>query len=1003
MSRLFDAHTGKQISPKLIARTTTWLVLAAVCALLLIAAPALVPPLRGDQDPCSLPPQPGCFVRPSRDIALMVDASGSIEDRGQTYNSAIEGIIRAVNDPTSIPRDGSVAICVVVFNGAATIGVPLTDINSESDASKVASTLQTLKCSSIHTLIFPCPFGQTLYTAAIKAADAHVNKARQANPKPNTGRAFVMISDGQPEDPDFGVEAFTEARNASATLGIPFESDAILIGLDTSSEEFQTSKATIDQIVFPAPTSDLPGATFAINTGDCSLEGATFGSDCSRQSNELAELIRKIVFQPLATKSLTVTTENDTDPGSTPAPGQLSLRQAIEMANCNGGGAAIGFASGINGKTISLTSALPPIASPDVVINGCADSACAPGITIDGGGKFADGLSVRSNRDTVRGLHIINFTRSGIAIQPLCPNDTVGHNIIELNVLDNNPIGVLVGQLPDQSASVNVRNTISRNAFSRGAPAADAPPAALIDLSADGPTANDAGDGDQGPNTLLNFPDFMECATGANNTVDVSGVLLTPPSDGATVQIYGVTSFRTVSTNVVIDGASYLATTKADATGKFTATGVTPSTTGIYTALVIDDLKSDNPADGSANTSELMSDSPSTPLPKSMASVTTSVAFGDSPINTPQTKPVDISNGGTAPLIIKSCSIGRCPGANSDNRDRFSVTGCPAGPIDPGQKVTINVIFNANACGPAAACLILATNDPFNPLIFVSLTGNGTAPPHAVVQDGVTSLTFKGQVAQGSPRPNPKTQSFTVNNTGCSGLVIQRATLVRLSGSSSATDDSGTFKVTPQGQSGFPVTIAAQGSVTFVVAFNPVIPAVVQSGSPTVKDILPHAVNDLLTLEAANGERVNIALQGKIKKPFIFIDPRNPANAPVVTLCVSGNEFIVEFSAYDSNLNLSNATYQFQDSSGRPVGAAFSVDLQQAISSKNIAEGQSVTITQHFTGANDNKSVSSVSLTVSDGESGQTVTATAGSCGSSAGASISSTPFGGNRKSRRRQ
>lgn len=965
----------------------------SICAIA-ISAVCFAPARQTQVDPCSIPPGPSCFVPPIRDIAFIVDASGSTATRGQSYNAAIEGVIRAVGDSTIIPRNGSVAVAVVVFDGAATVAVPLTDINSSAVADSIVAKLNTLKCADPSSIVFPCPAGQTVYTAGIQAADANVNQTRGANPKAGVSRAYLLITDGQPEDPDLGINAVNEARIASTILGIPFEFDVVLLGLDTASPEFAASKARVDQLVFPQPTDSLPGATFAIDAGDCNVPGAGFNADCSRQSNQLAEFARQIVRGPVPTLTLEVAT------GADPASGQasgLTLRQALSMANCNGGATTITFDDSLHGTTITLSSALPPITAPDVVIDACDGSGadCEPGVTIDGGGTVADGLALRSNRNTIRGLRLINFTRAGIAIEPRCPADAVGHNVVEHNALENNPFGVLVKQFGDQTGNENVRNRISRNTFSRPVPGAGAAPSTLIDLKGDGPTPNDTGDADQGPNTLLNFPDVLGVIAGANNTVTVSGTLNSPPAAGAIVEIYEVTGSRVVDGKVVVDAASFLGEAAVGAGGAFTAAGLPPATSGVYSALVINGGAGDNPVDSSADTSELMFDSDQTPLPKSKATVTTSVSFGDAQLGTPQNRPVTITNTGTAPLVIRSCSIGRCPGANTDNRSQFSVTGCPTGPINPGQTATITVTFNAAECGPAAACLILETNDPLLPQVFTALSGNGAAPAHAVVQGGITSLTFKRINAAGAPRTNPKTLTFTVNNTGCVGLQIQRATLARVTGSNVQPDNSNTFSVTPVGQTTtFPVTISARGSVTFRVAFNPVIPGVVE-GTPSVRDVLPDDVTDRLTLDADNGEQVTLTLFGRIKKPFVFIDPDNPANSPSARLCRSGDEFIVEFSAYDPNLNLSRANYQFLDASGRLVGGSIDVDIQQAIAGRNIQKGQSVTVTQRFSGADDNRRVNAVQISVTDGETNRGIRATGVETGCSttarAGASLTAT------------
>ena len=117
----------------------------------------------------------------------------------------------------------------------------------------------------------------------------------------------------------------------------------------------------------------------------------------------------------------------------------------------------------------------------------------------------------------------------------------------------------------------------------------------------------------------------------------------------------------------------------------------------------------------------------------------------------------------------------------------------------------------------ADTCLFLQSNDPKNPQIIIVLTGTGVSTANAVIQGGVNTLTFKRVAARGTPRSNPQTLTFTVNNAGCSALTLQSATLTR----GGQTDDSGTFTVVPQGaQTSFPVTLGVGNSVTFAVQFQ---------------------------------------------------------------------------------------------------------------------------------------------------------------------------------------
>ena len=160
---------------------------------LLVAAPLIAPRHQQAQDNCTPVQAEGCYVQAKRDIAFLIDATGSVEQRGQTYNIQVEGVRRAISDPTVIPRDGSVAVAVIVFNEAAQVFVPLTEVTSEAVAQQIAKAVDSLKCTDIHSHHFPCPMGATLYAPAIQAADIHLSRARNDNPKPGVHRVFSLL------------------------------------------------------------------------------------------------------------------------------------------------------------------------------------------------------------------------------------------------------------------------------------------------------------------------------------------------------------------------------------------------------------------------------------------------------------------------------------------------------------------------------------------------------------------------------------------------------------------------------------------------------------------------------------------------------------------------------------------------------------------------------------------------------------------------------------------
>ena len=252
--------------------------LRAVVIALMVAAVMISPDHpRAAQDDCSTPPKEGCFIQPRMDLVFMIDSSGSIASRGQTYNIELEGLQRALRDPATIPRDGSIAVSVVVFNGAATVAVSLTDINSPADAEEIAGHIEALKCANLQSQTAPCPFGETRYSPAILIADIDASHVRSLNPKPGARRVMILSSDGQPEDLEQAIQEVNKARIAATLIGVQFEFDAFLVGLNSvTSPEYASAKAGLDRLVSPQPAGDLPGAVLPIEGGPCNLNGADF-------------------------------------------------------------------------------------------------------------------------------------------------------------------------------------------------------------------------------------------------------------------------------------------------------------------------------------------------------------------------------------------------------------------------------------------------------------------------------------------------------------------------------------------------------------------------------------------------------------------------------------------------------------------------------------------------------------------------------------------------------
>jgi hypothetical protein len=147
--------------------------------------------------------------------------------------------------------------------------------------------------------------------------------------------------------------------------------------------------------------------------------------------------------------------------------------------------------------------------------------------------------------------------------------------------------------------------------------------------------------------------------------------------------------------------------------------------------------------------------------------------------------------------------------------------------------------------------------------------------------------------------------------------------------------------------------------------FTPIIPAV---SSATIGLSAEEVLPDVVTATLSFGGSEAIHLTGRVSTAVRLINPVKTRKAPLIGFTRLGSDFLVEFSVYDSNLDVDRARIQFLDGAGRTVGDAFNIDLAPTLRSRNLVTGQSFTITQRFTGARDNSKVAGARVTVFDAE-----------------------------------
>lgn len=233
---------------------------------------------------------------------------------------------------------------------------------------------------------------------------------------------------------------------------------------------------------------------------------------------------------------------------------------------------------------------------------------------------------------------------------------------------------------------------------------------------------------------------------------------------------------------------------------------------------------------------------------------------------------------------------------------------------------------------------------------------------------------------------------FTVENTSRAPVVLTYDSVVRRgsavdSGKIGDPNEKGFYQLSiinddsteTEVPTGTTVTVGIGQSVSFCLRFIALIPAVTTSTTDLpATAVLSEEVNSRCNFTVQGGSPASVDVAANVDTNLLLINPDNPRKSPRVTFARSGNEFILTYSVYDSNLDVNRAKYEFLDSRGNVVGQAIEVDLSQPISSRSLLKGQSFTVEQRFTGANSHREITGCRVTVFDGETNVSKTASGG-------------------------
>jgi hypothetical protein len=234
---------------------------------------------------------------------------------------------------------------------------------------------------------------------------------------------------------------------------------------------------------------------------------------------------------------------------------------------------------------------------------------------------------------------------------------------------------------------------------------------------------------------------------------------------------------------------------------------------------------------------------------------------------------------------------------------------------------------------------------------------------------------------------------FTVQNIGFAPLVLTLDSILRTGSDVDSRriadpNDTKYFSLSLVASDGSSAAIDIGGVVTiqpgvsqlFCLRFSALIPGLAgKATGVAAADALPDTVTSTVTFRQNAGSPVSVKVLSHLATGVIFINPTNPRQPPSIGFTRNGNDITVSYALYDPNLDVSRAKYEFLDGSGQVTGPTFEIDLTEQLRALGLVRGQSFAVEQRFTGASSHPEIVGVRVTVFDGETSVTDSATAAS------------------------
>ncbi|MEW6131002.1 MAG: HYR domain-containing protein [Acidobacteriota bacterium] len=255
--------------------------------------------------------------------------------------------------------------------------------------------------------------------------------------------------------------------------------------------------------------------------------------------------------------------------------------------------------------------------------------------------------------------------------------------------------------------------------------------------------------------------------------------------------------------------------------------------------------------------------------------------------------------------------------------------------------------------------------------------------PQPLIFGVPTPLTVKRKPIK---EKNLSCQAFTIENRGFVSLTLSLESIMRIGAdvtNRKITDPSegNLYSITQVNADGSQSILPIGTTMAFAIGqrrnfclrINPVIPAVttIKTGL-SAPQALPDVINSQVNFRIVGGGLLTLNVTAQLSTKVILINGNNPRLPAETIFERAGDEFIVTYSAYDSNLDVNKTRYEFLDANGNLVGNAIEVDLRQFLSDANLVRGQSFTVIQRFSGAQSNPQVASARVTVFDAETNAT-------------------------------